>query len=143
MPLRDVSECHWRHNGGVCLPQTVTLSQGAGSTKWNYAEKATKEIDEQKSLETFIPDIYVNSARISISVFDVQLNLALRSDPEGEAKEVAVIRMSPQHALAMAKLLLKNLRVYEEQVGKIALTQELLERLEIEGDGSSETGAEL
>jgi len=105
-------------------------------------ERIEKEMDEQRSLEKSIPDIYVNNVGFSISVYDVQFNFGVQSGPEEAPERVAIIRMSPQHALAMAKLLLKNLRVYEEKVGKINLPKELLKELGIEEDSPNESDAE-
>lgn len=104
-------------------------------------EEPEKEMDKQKFSEKSVPDLYVNSTELQISIYDVQINFGIRSGSEEVPKDVAIIRMSPQHALAMSKLLLKNLRVYEEQVGKIYLPQNLLEELGIEGDDSDEVDA--
>jgi hypothetical protein len=100
-------------------------------------ETMKKEVDEQKSPEKPIPDLYANSTEISISIYDVQIDFGIRSSTEETSKTVAIVRMSPQHALAMARLLLKNLREYERQVGKINLPRDLLEKLEV-GEGSSD-----
>ncbi len=106
-------------------------------------ETVIKEPKEQKLPKTSIPDFYVNSVSFGISVYDVQMNFGVQSGPDSPMEDVAVIRMSPQHALVMTKMLLKNLQSYEKQVGKINLPQELLEEMGIEeGDSNGDSNTD-
>ena len=104
-------------------------------------EKVTNEMDEGKSLDTSIPDFYVNEVGFVVSVYDVKINFRIASDPGQASEQVAIVRMSPQLALAMGKLLLRNLEDYEERFGKINLPQDFVEQLGISEDAPNETNS--
>jgi hypothetical protein len=93
-------------------------------------DSITEETKEQQIPAQSVPEFYTNAVRFIIHFYDVQLIFGVRTDPEKPIKDIAVMRMSPQHALVMSKLLEKNLRAYEKQMGKISLPQPLLEQLE-------------
>ena len=100
-------------------------------------ENMTDEKKEEQILsEHDIPEFYVNSVKIITHVFDIQMNLAVRRGTNNQPKEIALIRMSPQHALVMCKLLEKQLQTYENQFGKIPIPQKLLDSIGLEKDDS-------
>lgn len=97
---------------------------------------------EQQVPTESIPEFYTNAVKFIIHLYDVQLIFGVRTDPNDPIKEMAIMRMSPQHALVMSKLLEKNLRAYEEQIGKIVLPQHLSEQFEVEEGNSNATNEE-
>lgn len=87
-----------------------------------------------------ILDIYSDSVRFAVGPYGIMLEFRRTIPPEpgqdGERQEepLARVRMSPQHALIMAKLLLKNVREYEEKIGKITLPPGLYRDLGVPED---------
>jgi hypothetical protein len=80
-------------------------------------------------------DVYANQVGFSFSPYDVVLDFGLQpTDPKLPKKHVVRVRMSPQHALVMTKLLVKNLKMYEAQVGPIILPEGLYKELGISKD---------
>jgi len=71
-----------------------------------------------------IPTFYVNNTLVETSVWDVRLRLGetLETDRENNilrVRELATVRMSPQHAQVVHAILSKHLENYERQFGKI------------------------
>jgi hypothetical protein len=83
--------------------------------------------DEDKPL-----DLYTNSVQFLVTPYEVTLVFGLTSEPNKPAREQVRVRMSPQHALVMSKLLQKNLLGYRETIGKINLPPRLYQDLGIE-----------
>ena len=80
-------------------------------------------------------DVYANQVGFSFSVYDVVLDFGLQpTEPKGPRKSVVRVRMSPQHALVMTKLLVKNLNMYQAQMGPILLPEGLYKELGISKD---------
>ena len=85
-----------------------------------------------------VPDMYVDSVRIGVGPYGFVLELGIQGLPGTPASEkpsikrLAMVRMSPQHALILAKLLHKNVRAYEEKIGKINLPEKLFKDMDIE-----------
>jgi hypothetical protein len=83
-------------------------------------------------------DIYVDSVRIAFGPYGFVLELGttgLADTPASERPPVrrnALVRMSPQHALILSRLLERNVAKYQEKVGKINLPAELYEELKID-----------
>ena len=77
-------------------------------------------------------DVYTNSVQFLVTPYEVTMVFGLVSEPNKPAEELVRIRMSPQHALVMSKLLQKNLYGYRETVGKINLPSRLYQDLGIE-----------
>jgi hypothetical protein len=71
-----------------------------------------------------VPEFYVDSARIAGNAFTIviELGIQMNADPESGSppptRRTAIVRMSPQHALALRDLLVKNLAKYEELIGQ-------------------------
>lgn len=90
--------------------------------------------------EKEVPDVYTDSVAFEIGVYGVTLEFGkTRKPPPGHAGKIphfprVRIHMSPQHAKVMALLFSKNMRAYEEQVGKILIPQGLLDELKIDDD---------
>ena len=78
-----------------------------------------------------IPDYYVDSVRIGTGLYTFVLELGVqetRDEPGSEplrATPLARVRMSPQHALILSKLLRKNVNAYLERVGPIAIPDQV------------------
>ncbi|MEX2158666.1 MAG: DUF3467 domain-containing protein [Dehalococcoidia bacterium] len=77
------------------------------------------------------PDFYADSVRIGAGPYGFVLDLGIQGIADTPASEpppvkrVVLIRMSPQHALILAKLLTKNVGIYQERVGKINLPDKM------------------
>jgi hypothetical protein len=73
-----------------------------------------------------VPDLYVDSFRVTVGTYGVNLTFALgppHTDPGEQAIATprVVLRMSLEHAKAVAMLLRKQLRTYERDNGEINL----------------------
>lgn len=81
------------------------------------------------------PELYADSVRIAMGAYGFAFDFGLggiADTPESErppTKRVALLRMSPQHALIFSRLLLRNIAEYEKQVGKINLPPKLFQDL--------------
>lgn len=91
-----------------------------------------------------VSDIYANNIQIAVSVYEVMISFGLdtlQRDGTHTTKEIAKVRMSPQHALALNILLDKNLKAYGGTFKEILLPEDMVRRLS--GDTiSEETGGE-
>lgn len=89
-------------------------------------------------------DIYTNNIQIGVSVYEVMISFGLdtiQRDGTKTTKEIAKVRMSPQHALALKILLDRQLEAYGETFKEILLPEDMVRRLS--GDTLSEgTGGE-
>jgi uncharacterized protein DUF3467 len=83
--------------------------------------------DEDKPL-----DLYTNSVQFMVSAYEVAMVFGLTSEPNLPPQQLVKIRMSPQHALVMSKLLQKHLLGYRENIGKIQLPPRLFQDMGIE-----------
>jgi hypothetical protein len=88
-------------------------------------------------------DAYVNGVQVTAGVWDVVIDLYLRSpasDPPSEHELVSVgrLRMSPQHALVLAQMLQKQMDFYQERVGAIILPDQLLKDLGLSEDADGD-----
>jgi len=87
-----------------------------------------------------VPDYYVDSVRIGVNLYTFILELGrqgVRDAPGSEpppTKRLALVRMSPQHALILAKLLQKNLRTYQDEIGRIQVPEQIYRDLGLEPD---------
>lgn len=93
-------------------------------------EKKIVRIDRGEK-EKEIPDFYINSAFIQASLYEFMFKFGLKTDQKKDAESVAIIRMSPQHAKVLGKLLVKNVDAYEKDVGEIKLPESLVKELGI------------
>lgn len=91
-----------------------------------------------------VSEIYANNSQITASIYEVMITFGLDSvqqDGTSITKQIAKVRMSPQHALALSILLERNLKSYGDAFKEIFLPEDLLNRLS--GDTpSEETGGE-
>ena len=82
-----------------------------------------------------VPDFYIDSVRIGVGPYGFTLDLGLTGLPDAPGseappiKKIATLRMSPQHALVFARLLDKNVRIYQDKMGKIQLSADLFKNL--------------
>lgn len=81
-------------------------------------------------------DLYANQVSITSGTYDILFNFGLQygPDPKVDRKSVVRVRMSPQHALVMSKVLAKNLTEYQKKAGKINLPPDLCKELGIPMD---------
>ncbi len=66
-----------------------------------------------------LPDLYADGARIHASGFGASITFTLTppGEPSGEARPVANVRMSLEHAKVLAIILRKSLKTYEDGNG--------------------------
>ena len=83
--------------------------------------------------EQDVPTHYASGIQISVSPWDVTVNLSVRfgATPK-DVRPVANVVLSPQTAWIMARLLRKQMDTYEQQFGKIAFPPRLLNDLGVE-----------
>ena len=87
-----------------------------------------------------IPEYYANVVSLASSPWDFVLEFGLQGVPDAPgsemppAKRLVRIRMSPQHALITAKLLISKVRQFEATSGKIGLPPQLYSDLGLEPD---------
>lgn len=90
--------------------------------------------------EDAVLELYVDSVRIAVGPYGFALELGVQGLPDTPASEkppikrLALVRMSPQHALVLSKLLQKNVDAYRGKVGEINLPDEMYRDLGIEPD---------
>lgn len=85
-------------------------------------------MDEQDA-----PTLYASGIQISVSPWDVTVNLSVRYGAlPKDVRPVANVVLSPQTAWIMARLLRKQMDVYEQQFGKISFPPRLLNDLGVE-----------
>lgn len=90
--------------------------------------------------EKTVPDTYADSVIFELSYFGMTMEFGQqqRVSPQfgGQVPHVPRVRvhMSPQHAKIMAKVLVLNVKAYEEQMGKIPVPEALRRQLGIEED---------
>ncbi len=85
-------------------------------------------------IEEDAPNVYANSVGMTMGVYDIILQFGQMTDPKDGPKINAVVRMSPQHAKVFGMLLLKNLKKYEKDIGKINLPSAMIKDLGIENE---------
>jgi len=79
--------------------------------------------------EPNISEFYTNAVEVNISPFELEMR-ALITDSSGKARHGVNIRMSPQTAWALQKVLAKQIANYEKNIGPIALPEEIRKNLE-------------
>jgi uncharacterized protein (DUF2235 family) len=74
-------------------------------------------------------DVYVNSAQVRLGAFDVSLSLGVVSDRDDptdpniiRVDELVRVRMSPQHAKALLRVLKEHVERYEGEFGELRYT---------------------
>lgn len=82
-----------------------------------------------------VPEYYADFVKISANLFSIILELGVQgvreSHPAGRppAKILARVRISPPHAVILAKLLEKNLEAYQKAVGPIPIPEKVYQEL--------------
>jgi len=79
-----------------------------------------------------VDDLYVNSVGFTVSIYEFLLQFGVRTTPDKSVAPVVNIRMSPQHAKVMARLFMRQVRAYEQEIGPIYLPAKLIEELHLE-----------
>lgn len=86
------------------------------------------------------PEFYVDSVRVAANLYSFVFELGIqgvRDAPGSElppTRRVAMIRMSPHHALAFHKLLTDHLARYQNEIGPINIPEELMPGAPAEGE---------
>ncbi len=80
--------------------------------------------------ETDLPEIYTNSARFTVGIYDFMVEFGVTEtsvDPQKPPgiRPVLRVRMSPQHAAMLSLALADVVRRYENEVGQISLPPQL------------------
>jgi hypothetical protein len=76
------------------------------------------------------PEFYANQVSFRIGIYDVTMDFAVHTGAVVENRKlIATVRMSPQHALVMAKLLMKSMADYEKKIGKLNVPAQHYESL--------------
>jgi len=84
-----------------------------------------------------VPEYYTDSVRIAVNLYSFVLELGVQGIPDTQmsekplAKRLARVRMSPQHALVLSKLLQKHLRDYQANIGPIPIPDSIYRDLNI------------
>jgi Protein of unknown function (DUF3467) len=84
-----------------------------------------------------VPDLYVNSVRIAAGPYDFTFEFGSSNPtidlarPAG-IRDLARIRMSPQHALVFMRVLQDALEKYQRQIAPIQIPPEILGNMGIE-----------
>lgn len=91
----------------------------------------TAEDEEDESHD--VVEFYTNATGVEVGVFDVSLSIAIAdAQTPDEREELAIVRMSPQHALTLTALLMKSIAAYEAATGgPMPLSPDLVRTLEI------------
>jgi hypothetical protein len=84
------------------------------------------------------PEYYVDSVRIALGLYTITLELGIQQPSDSPASEAppikrqALVRMSPQHALILGRLLQQNIDQYQEKIGKINIPLEVYKDMGLE-----------
>jgi hypothetical protein len=71
-----------------------------------------------------VPEFYIDSARMAGNAFTIVLEMGVQMTIDAESsgppptRRTVIVRMSPQHAVALRDLLTRNLEKYEEAIGQ-------------------------
>ena len=82
----------------------------------NKAQAAAQGQEKQIA----IPELYTNSAMINFSPYEFEMTLGLGSSTYQGIRPVVNVRMSPQFAKELARILSENVGVYENNFGELA-----------------------
>lgn len=80
------------------------------------------------------PEFYANSCAFTVTIYEFLLQFGIKTDPKTDAKALVNVRMSPQHAKVMARILAKNVKAYEKEVGPIYLPPQLIQELRLDDE---------
>ncbi len=91
-------------------------------------EKSKEQINaQQQNLIPPIPEVYANAGMVNTSPYEFEITLGLGSSNYQGVKPVVNLRMSPVFAKELAKLLVDNINLFEENHGKIKLPKNVEE----------------
>jgi len=89
---------------------------------------------KQPEIKEDIPNVYANSLRMTMGVYDFIFQFGQVTDPKDGPETNAVVRMSPQHAKVFGMLLLKHLKKYEKDIGKITIPSTMIKDIGVENE---------
>jgi len=87
--------------------------------------KTMKETEENRKAQgadgkqPVIPELYTNSAMVNFSPFEFEMTLGLASSTYQGIRPVVNVRMSPQVAKELVRILSENVAVYEGNFGEL------------------------
>lgn len=87
-----------------------------------------------------VPELYVDQVRVGTSLYTFVLELGVQGIPNAPGaekpptKSLTIVRMSPQHAKVLGKLIEKHVKLFEGKVGPIHIPPELYNELGLEAD---------
>jgi hypothetical protein len=87
--------------------------------------------------EPDVPEYYSDAVRIAVGAYGFLIELGVQGPPDTPSSELprvkrlALVRMSPQHALILARLIEKNVKIYQDTFGKIQLPAAVFEGLDL------------
>jgi hypothetical protein len=102
---------------------TAVSAAAKGSEKGSPIIRAN--INRQVVISPTFASLYANDTQIQTTPWDIRLIFGEIAEPPTEERPTVVItvlgqvRMSPQHAKLVAKLLVEQLEAYEKRVGPI------------------------
>jgi hypothetical protein len=79
-----------------------------------------------------VPEYYVDSIRVAANLFSFVIELGIMGLPDAPGSEnpgtrrLALVRMSPHHALAFSKLLSDHLERYQSDIGRINIPDQFM-----------------
>lgn len=79
-------------------------------------------------------DVYANGLQINSGPWDFTIEFYIKrsADAKESPSLLGHVRMSPQHALILARLLQRQVDMYQEQIGRIVLPPKLYNDLGLE-----------
>ena len=85
--------------------------------------KEQRDNQEERPVEgqqpAVIPELYTNSAMVNFSPFEFEITLGLASSTYQGIRPVVNVRMSPQFAKELARILAENIAAYEGNFGEL------------------------
>ncbi len=81
-----------------------------------------------------LPEYYTDSVNFMTNIYGFTLEFGVMQAQDAPPRQVARIKMSPQHAKIMSLLLRKNVQEYERRIGTVILPEGLYKDLGITDD---------
>lgn len=82
-------------------------------------EKSFNEQPLEKTNQSSFYELYTNTALVNFSSYEFEITFGLGSSNYEGVRPVVNLRMSPQFAKEFAQIIGENVRLYEENIGKL------------------------
>lgn len=105
----------------------VERSASAGFVAEPQPKLVRANVNREETASPSFVTLYTNDTQLQVSPWDVRLIFGEISRPPTDEnprtliKQTGEVRMSPQHAKVVAKILMAQLKLYEENYGPIPL----------------------